>query len=167
MDRPILSIRTSGPVATAIEPIINPKNLKIEGWLCQDSVEKKKQLILLVQELRDILPQGLVVNDHEVLAEPHELIRMQDLLEMHFVLIGKPVEGVSKAKIGKVTDFAVDSSTLYVQKLYVGQSLLKSLAGGNLIVDRNQIVEISNKKIIIQDPLQPTLAEAPAAVPTS
>lgn len=165
LNQPVLSLRTGGQVAIAQFAIINPNNLKIEGFMCQDSMDKKKQLILLYQDIRDVMAKGLVVNDHEVLAEPSELVRLKDIIELHFELIGKPVMTVSKSKLGKVNDYAVETETMYVQKLYVAKSILKSLGGGSLSVDRGQITEITNQKIVIQDIVQGTLAEAPAAMP--
>jgi len=156
VNRPVLSLRTGGEVATAIGVIINPHNLKVEGWYCEDRFDKNQTLILLSQDVRDIIKQGLVVNDHDVLVEPTELIRLQSILEIQFELLGKPVITVDKQKIGKLTDYAVDMPSLYVQKLYVTQPLIKSFSGGSLSVDRNQIVEITTRKIVINNPLQPT-----------
>ena len=155
LSRPVMSLRTGGKIALALTPIINPDNLKIEGFYCEDSFSKQ-QLILVSQDIRDHIKQGFVVNDHEVLAEAEDLIRLKDILETNFELLGKSVYTKAKKKIGKVVDYAVDSETLYVQKLYVGQSLLKNLNSGQLSVDRNQIIEITDKKIVIKDPLQPT-----------
>jgi sporulation protein YlmC with PRC-barrel domain len=103
----------------------------------------------------DILPQGIVINDYEDLSDPDELVRLKEILELHFELLGKSVVTTNKEKVGKVSDFAADSQTLFVQKLYVNQSILKSLNTGQLSIDRNQIIEITNKKIIIKELLQP------------
>lgn len=150
INRPVLSLRTGTVVATATAPIINPNNLKIEGFYCDDRFNKNR-LILLYQDIRDIISQGFVINDHDVLSDPTELVRLKDILELNFELIGKPVETVSKVKVGKVTDFATEITTMYVQKLYVSQPIYKSLTGGNLGVDRTQINEITNRRIIIND----------------
>lgn len=160
----IVSLQTGGPVGESLGAIINPNNLKIEGFYCQDRFEKK-QMILLSQEIRDILPQGLVVNDHHALSDPEELIRLKEILDLGFDLIGKPVYTTSKHRIGKVADYAVDSSSLYIQKLYVARSILKSLNTGQLSVDRTNIVEITSKKIVIQEILKGTPAGAPATAP--
>ena len=77
-------------------------------------------------------------------------------------LIGKPVETISHSKLGKVSDYAFESVTMYIQKVYVSQSILKSLTGGNLSIDRNQVQEITPKKVIINDLLQPTRVTAAA-----
>ncbi len=150
-----MSLRTGGEIGIAYEPIINPNNLKIEAWFCQDRFSKEK-LVLLSQDVRDIIPQGIVVNDHDVLTEPDDLIRLQKVLKLEFTLLGKPVYTDHKKKLGKVSDYAAEMPTLFIQKLYISQSIVKSLSGGNLSVDRNQIVEITNRKVIVKDPLQPT-----------
>ncbi len=146
-------MRTGGQVATATMPIINPKNLKIEGFYCDDRFESI-QLILLTQDIREHIDKGFVINDHEVLGKPEELVRLQSILKLNFELIGKPVVTVNKQRLGKVSDYAVDDATLYVQKLYVSQGLIKSITGGNLSIDRSQIVEITNRKIVVLEPLK-------------
>lgn len=158
----MLSLRTGSPVAEVIAPVINPDNLKIEGFYCLDSIDHL-ELVLLYQDIRDILPQGLIVNDHEVLAVPEDLIRLKNILELNFEIIGKPVETVSREKVGKVTDYAFEGSTMYIQKLYVSQSLLKNLTSGNLSIDRTTVHEITPKRIIINDLLAPAPAGAPVA----
>lgn len=150
-------------IATATEPIINPNNLKIEGFYCEDRFDKKTSLILLYQDIREVIPQGIVVNDHEVLANKDDIIRLRDLIDLHFSLLGKPVVTESKTRIGKVNDFAVELESMFIQKLYVAQALRKSLTVSALSVDRTQIVEITDRKIIIND-LEQTSTIGAAAV---
>ncbi len=164
INQAVLSLRTGGQVAVATEPIINPNNLKIEGFYCEDYFEKQ-QLVLLTQDIRDRVGRGFVVNDHEVLVDPDELIRLKEVMKLQFTLIGKPVVTVNKRRLGKVNDYAVDDVALYVQKIYVAQSLLKNLTGGSLSIDRGQIVEITDRKVVVQDPLQGVKDSAPAAMP--
>lgn len=159
---PILSLRTGGVIATAAEPIINPNNLKIEGFYCSDRFDRKSSLVLLYQDIREVIPQGIVVNDHEVLAHPEDIIRLKDLIALHFTLLGKPVVTETKAKVGKVNDFAVELESMFIQKLYVSQALRKSLSTSALSVDRNQIIEITDRKIIINDLQQTATVGAPA-----
>lgn len=163
LNKPVLSLRTGRPVATAVAPIFNPNNLKVEGFYCDDNQDGTR-LILLYQDIREVSPAGFIINDHDVLAEPEDLVRLKDVLELNFELLGKHVETASKEKVGKVSDYAVETTTMYVQKLYVSQSLLKSFTGGSLSVDRSQVIEITNRRIIIQELLKGTPATAPAAI---
>jgi len=159
LNRPVMSLRTGQPVATAVEPIINPNNLKIEGFYCTDRFSKD-ELVLLYQDIRDIIPQGFVVDDHDVLTPPSELIRLKETMSIGFKLIGKPVVTTSRERVGKVGDYATEMETMYIQKIYVIQNMLKSFTGGSLGVDRNQINEITDKKIIINELLKGTPVSA-------
>lgn len=161
-----MSLRTGQPVAMTSDAIINPNNLKIEGFYCTDNRDKRR-LVLLYQDIRDIIPQGLVIDDHDALTEPEELVRLKDIMEIGFQLIGKPVFSTNKNRLGKVNDYAVETSTLFIQKIYVGQPLIKVFASGSLSVDRSQIIEITHRKIVIQDPLQPTKSLAGATMPAA
>lgn len=163
LGKEVLSLRTGAPIARILTPIINPNNLKIEGFYCDDNIDRK-QLVLLYQDIRDILPQGLVVNDHDVLTEPNELVRLKEVLEINFDIVGKQVETLTHEKVGKVADYAFESATMYIQKMYVSQSILKSFTGGNLSVDRSQVNEITPNRIIINELLKTVPATgAPAA----
>lgn len=166
LNQPVMSLRTGAQVAQAVAPIINPNNLKIEGFYCQDKFSKET-LVLLTNDIRDILPQGFVVNDHEVLVDPAELVRLKETMDYNFELMGKPVVTASKVRLGKVNDYSADDTTLHIQKLYVSQSLLKSLSGGQLSVDRSNIIEITNRKIVTQEILTPTKVPLAAPTPTA
>lgn len=150
LNKAVLSLRTGTSIATIAGPIINPDNLKIEGFYCNDRFDKKR-LVLLHQDIRDILPKGYVVNDHDVLVESEDLVRLQKVMTLNFELIGKQVVTVDKQKVGKVSDYATDTSSMFIQKIYVAQSILKSLTGGSLSIDRTQINEITPRRIIINE----------------
>jgi sporulation protein YlmC with PRC-barrel domain len=161
-NKPILSLRTGTPIAQITRPLINPNNLKIEGFYCEDRFDKT-ELVLLCLDIRDMIPQGFVVNDHDVLVEADELVRLQDIIKLNYEIIGKPVETVDKEKVGKISDYATEVNSMYIQKLYVSQSLLKSFMGGSLSVDRTQVNEITPKRIIINELLGKVPAAAAAA----
>jgi sporulation protein YlmC with PRC-barrel domain len=163
LNRPIMSLRTGQQVGTALEPIINPNNLKIEGFYCTDRFEKG-DMVLLYQDIRDVIAQGFVVDDHDALTPPAELVRLKDILSIGFSLIGKQVVTTSQDTVGKVNDYATEVETMYIQKIYVTRSLFKSFSSGNLGIDRSQINEITDRKIIINELLKtaPTGAHAVA-----
>lgn len=162
INHPLLSLRTGTQIGMVLTPIINPNNLKIEGFICHDDATRK-QLILVAQDIRDVLPQGIVVNDQDVLTEPEELVRLKDVIGINFELIGKRVETTDKTKLGKVSDYAIETTSMYIQKMYVTQSIFKNFGTSNLGIDRTQIAEINDKKIVVHDLRQKVPAHA--AVP--
>jgi hypothetical protein len=53
---------------------------------------------------------------------------------------------------------------MYVQKIYVAQSIIKSLTGGSLSIDRTQINEITPRRIIINELMKNAPAAASAVI---
>lgn len=162
-DQSILSLRTGGEVAIAKAPIINPNNMRVVGFYCSDQFSGSI-LVLLTQDIREHLRHGFVVNDHEVLANPEDLVRLKETLEIKYDPIGKMVITDHRRKLGKVTDFAVDSESLYIKKLYVAPRLLKNLTGSQLSIDRTQILEVTDKNIVVKEATSKVEEPAPIAV---
>ena len=149
LGQPVLSLRTGTPIGATTSVIINPNNLKVEGFYCQEN-STHKILVLLSQDIREFLVQGVVVNDLDALTDPSELVRLKTVLAVNFQLIGKLVV-TDKERIGKVSDYAVDVDSMFIQKLYVAQSLFKNFRGGTMGIDRSQIIEITDRRIVIND----------------
>lgn len=147
---PIFSLRTGQIVGCALRPLVNPNNLKIEAWFVESKFEDG-QLLLPSIEIREISRQGIAVNDHDAMTHVEELVRLEPLAKFDFQLQGKPVVTESKKRLGKVDDYATDLESFYIQKLYVTQKGIRAFTHNQLSVSRNQIVEITAKKIIIKD----------------
>lgn len=150
VNQPVLSLRSGSRIGTLGQPIINPNNLKLEGWYT-DNLNDKGDFILPVIEVRDIISKGIVVNDHTALTEPEDLVRMQETLEINFELPGKLVVTESGKRLGKVSDYAVNDENYYIQKLYVSASILRGLSQQQYTIDRSVIVELTDKKIVVPD----------------
>mgnify|MGYP000986626251 FL=1 len=97
------------------------------------------------------------------MSEPEDLVRLKKVIDLNFDLLGKQVATTAKQKIGKVSDYAVETETMYIQKIYVAQSILKSFTGGALSIDRNQVVEITPRRVIINELMNTSAATAAAA----
>lgn len=149
-NRPVMSLRIGRPVAVAVEPIINPHNLKILGWWCK-TPGASKQHVLLAEDVREIMPQGLAINDDDALTHSDDLVRHNEILSIHFQLLDKTVK-TKHHKLGKITDYVYDSEAMLVQKLHVAKPLTKLFASEDtLIIDRNQIIEVSDHYILVRD----------------
>ncbi len=148
--QPVMSLRQGAPIGVAIEPIINPHNLKILGWWCKRPGATKQQ-VLLAEDVREVMPGGLAVNDEDALSHTDDLVRHNEILSLHFQLLDKTVK-TKRSKLGKVADFAYDNEAMLVQKLHVARPLTKLLASEDtLIIDRNQIIEVTDHYILVRD----------------
>jgi hypothetical protein len=147
--RPVMSLRSGAQIAVAIEPIINPHNLKIMGWWC-DSPRVKARSVLLTEDVREMMPTGLAVNDDEALSLPEDLVRHREILDIKFQLIDKTVK-TKRQKLGKVNDFSYNDG-MFVQKLYVARPMTKIFSSEDtLLVDRTQILEVTDTYILVRD----------------
>lgn len=148
-NQPVMSLRTGTQAAVATEPIIDPRNLKILGWWCQ-APKSKEQLVLLSEDVRERMPSGLAINDEDALSTVADLVRHQETLNLKFQLIDKAVK-TKHQKLGKVNDFTYDES-MFIQKLYVSHSLRKVFSADDvLMVDRNQILEVTDSYILVDE----------------
>ncbi len=113
-----------------------------------------QSFLLLTKDIRDIIPKGIVIDDHEVLAKETELVRLKEILEINFKLPGLKVQSESGRSYGKVADFAFETSSFFIKKIYANQSLVKNFSGGSISIDRTQVLEITDRRIIISDPTE-------------
>lgn len=163
-NQPILSLRSGGRIGVAMVPVINPHNLKILGWWCGGRGNQKK--VLLAEDVRDFNQNGLAVNDDDALSEPADLVRHREILDIRFELDEKPVKTKSQ-KLGKVSDYSYNEG-MFVQKLYVARPLHKVFTSEDtLIIDRQQIVEVTDHYILVRDTDIKVPSEEFATVPAS
>lgn len=147
MNRPVMSLRTGSQIGLAETPIINPHNLKILGWWCNTPDGRQ---VLLAEELRQSVPEGLAVNDEAALSDPADLVRHQEVLDINFELMDKPVR-TKRQRLGRVSDYSYNDG-MFIQKLYVARPLRKVFsAEDTLIIDREQIIEVTDKYILVRD----------------
>ncbi len=118
------------------------------GWWC--TAPSGQRTVLLAEDIRESLPAGLAVNDEDALSEPADLVRHKEILEIRFDLMDKQVR-TKRHKLGKVSDYSYNDG-LFVQKLYVARQLHKVFTSDDtLIVDREQIIEVTDRFILVRD----------------
>ena len=148
VSQPVMSLRSGSRIGLAIAPIINPHNLKILGWWCKGPSDKRQ--VLLSEDVREATPSGLAVNDEEALSSAEDLVRHKEILDVRFELMDKQVK-TKRQKLGKVSDYSYNDG-MFVQKLYVARPLHKVFTSEDtLIIDRTQILEVTDHYILVRD----------------
>ena len=79
-------------------------------------------------------------------------------------MLGLKVASQSGKGYGKVSDYAYETNNMFIQKIYAAQPMVKNLGGGTLSIDRSQIVEVTNRRIIIEDPTERASAHAASPI---
>lgn len=154
----LFSVRSAGRIGKIIGPIVNPHNLHIDGFYCE-AVNFPTPSVVVDMDVREIMPKGIIIDDHEDISTPDELIRLKPIMDIDYQIIGKPVFQ-NKKKLGKVVDFATDSISLYIYQLYVQPPLLQSMNTNQLLISRSSIVEVTDSRIVVSGTEQKTMPQS-------
>lgn len=147
---PLMSLQTGGQVAETGEPIIDPRQLHIVAFYCEGPTLDSHPAILHTEDIRETSDIGIIIDDSDKLMAPDGLVRLQEIIDFAFQLIGLPVVTEHGHKLGTVGDYATDTASFLIHKIHVRRSLLQSFSSAELIVDRSQIIEVTNKHIIVK-----------------
>lgn len=148
---PIMSLQTGAQIAETGEFIIDPRQLKVVGFYCKGPRLDINPAILNIGDIREFSNIGLIVDSADVLMAPEDLVRLKEVLSFRFVLDGKLVVDSAGNKLGQVTNYTLDSTTLYIVKLHVRPSLWHAWSHTELIIDRSQVVEVNDHQLIVRD----------------
>lgn len=163
---PIISLQTGLTVATTSGLIIDPGSLEVIAFTCL-SPERREDLALILRDIRELGLDCLIIDSEDELVEISEVVRLKELWDRRFTLIACKVVSDMGRGIGTVEDYTVNLDTNKVQKIYVRQSVFKSLFGSSLIIDRTQIVDVAPKRIIVREASLAARSLGPKPMPGS
>jgi uncharacterized protein YrrD len=132
--------------------LIDRKSLKIVFLIIQAFTDKK---YLAFDDMCSLDHEKILIKSFEDLSTKSDLVRFAEIIDQNIKLIKIPVETLSGKRLGRVNDFCFESLNPIISKIYV-----KNFMSPPLIISRNSIVEVSNKKIIIKDGFVPLSAKS-------
>lgn len=152
LNYPVLSIHVGGMIAKTTSLIIDPNDLKIVGFqLDGPEVGGDNGTILQVKDVREFSNIGMVVDSIDEFVSPGDVIKLDEILNLNFELIGKKVESKKGSKIGKVSGFTVNTENFMVQQFVVQRPVMKSFLDPELLIGRSEIENVTDDKIIVKD----------------
>lgn len=147
---PIMSLQNGAKLGLAQHPIIDPRKLQIIAYYASGP-RIHHASILHTADIREVGPLGFIVDSADSIMELDEsLVRLNEVIDFNFSLIGKVVVDENKRRLGRVIEYTAESDDFFIQKIHVHQSVLKNIASSNLIIHRSQIVEINDRFIIVK-----------------
>lgn len=146
-----MSLQTGAEIGRASQLIIDPRQLKIVAFYCKGPRLDVNPAILNVSDIREIGSIGLIVDSADVLMSPDDLVRLKEVLDFNFQLEGKTVVNESGHKLGQVTNYTLDGTMLYVMKIHVRPGGWRAWKVTELIIDRNQIIEVTDDEVVVSD----------------
>lgn len=163
---PVMSLQTGETIATIDRPVIDVGSLKVAAYLC-DRLPRGHQLMLMVQDIRQIAGDCIIIDSEDELTDANDVVRLQEILRQNFSPLDKTVVTELGQKLGSVEDFTVNLEDSRIQKLYIRQPLFRSWVNSSLIIDRTQIVDVTPKQITVRDAGTKVPVLAPEPTPES
>lgn len=145
---PVMGIQSGSEIARTKDPVIDPATLTIAAYEVSESMFEKT-LLLRIADIRELSDIGMIVDSEEEFLEPEDVIKLHEIYEKNFQLVGINVIDEKRRKLGKVIDFTLETNSFVIQQLTVRRPLLKSLNDTELLIHRSQIIEINNDSIVV------------------
>lgn len=149
----VASVQASHRIGAVQKPIINPRNLSIIALYVETRMSSEPR-VLFTSDVRSITPSGMIIDHDEQLMETEDLVRLKEIIDLNFVLVGKRVETEDGRRLGKVSRYIFDNESWLIMKLSVSQSLAKNFSSSGLIVSRSQIVKVTDSRIVVKSTAQ-------------
>jgi uncharacterized protein YrrD len=146
---PIMGLQTGAELARTHRPIIDPKNLAIIAYELSGPLLTEHPSLLRIADVRELSDIGMIVDSSDEFVSPEDVIKLHQIYDLNFQLVGMHVTDEKRTKLGKVTDFTVDTGGFIVQQLAVRRPLLHSFNDTELIIHRTQIIEINDEAIVV------------------
>ena len=150
INTPIMGLQTSSQLAKTVSPLIDPANLKIVAYQVEGSLLTENPSLIRIADVRELSNIGMIIDSSDEFIGADDVVKIHDLIELGFELVGMNVIDEQKHRLGKVEDYSLDSESFVIQQLRVRRGLLKSLTDTELLIHRSQIVEINDNNIIVK-----------------
>ena len=150
---PVLSLHVGSAIAKTTHAIIDPENLGVVAYELDGPIIKNDPEvgdILDVKDIRDLSNDGIIVDSADRFTTRDEVIKFDKIMKLHFNLVGLKVVTQSGKKVGKISDYTLDSESMIIYQLIVQRPFVSSLIDPTLTINRSQIIEIDDFKVTIR-----------------
>ena len=152
IDTPVMSLQTGSELGRTVRPIINPRELSIVAFELHGINLDFDPSLLRINDIREIGPMGIIIDSSDELISVSDVIKIKEIYELNFELVGLKVIDDKKRNVGKVTGFTLDASSFFIQQLQVKRPLLKSFGDTEFLIHRSQVVKITDDYLVVKSP---------------
>lgn len=145
-----MGLQTGAELAKVSREIINPHDLSVIAYEVEGPTLDYNPSYLRVADIREVSDIGMIIDSSDEFVEIDDIIKLKDIYELHFQLVGKQVTDEKQKKVGKVTDYTIEIGSFVIQQINVHRPLLKSFKDAELLIHRSQIVEINDTTIVVK-----------------
>lgn len=147
---PIMGLQTGTKLASSRSPIIDPSNLKIIAYQVDGPLLNVNPSFIRIADIRELGDMGMIIDSSDEFITNDDIITLKNIYDLNFDPIGLSVFDENKHKLGKVSGYIIDTDNFYIQKLNVKRGIMKSLSESELLINRSQIIEINDNRIVVK-----------------
>lgn len=146
----VLSVQTGAPVGFIADSIVDPNTLQIIAFSLSSGLVREAKY-LDTRSIREYSSLGLIIDNIDELVAPDDVVKLSQILALNFNLLNLKVETKKSSKLGHVLDFTVSPDNYSISQIIVKRPFIKSFNDPTLVISRQEIVEITDYKIIVKD----------------
>jgi uncharacterized protein YrrD len=146
---PLIGIQTGRRLAVIGDPIINPNNLQVVAWYATGNSIGFSPAVIFSEDIHELGHLGAIIDSSENILPLDGLVRLQQILDYGFALHALPVFNDTGQKLGVVESFNFDSDNFLIRQIIVKPNFGLRLTASGLIVAREQIIELDNKRLVV------------------
>ena len=147
---PVMSIQTGSQVAETNAHIIDPYTLRVTAYEVDGSHLAERPSFIRIADIRELSDIGMIIDSSDELVALDDVLKLKELYELDFQLIGLRVRDANGKKLGKVEDFTLDTDDFMIQQLTVKAGLLSSLSTTGHVIHRSQITKVTRSEITVR-----------------
>lgn len=155
IDAPVMGLQTGGELARTKQAVINPWTLEIIAYELTGPRLTTAPALLRIVDVREFSDIGLIVDSSDEFVSPEDIIKLNDIYQLHFDPTGMRVVDEKRHKLGKVDGYTIETTGFVVQQLSVRRPLLRSLNDTHLLIHRTQITKITDDNIVVRSEVKP------------
>jgi uncharacterized protein YrrD len=149
IDAPVLGLQTGSELARTNNPVIDPAKLEIIAYELQGPLLDQHPSLLRIADVREFSDIGIIVDSSDEFVLPQDIIKLDEIYNLHFNIMGMHVIDEKRHKLGKINGYTLDTTGFLIQQLSVKRPLLQSLGDTELLIHRTQITEINDNEIVV------------------
>lgn len=149
-ETPVMSLQTGTRLAIATAPLVDPATLKIVAFKLDGPLLTENPSFLRAADIREMGGIGMIIDSADELLGLDDVIKIKKLYDLGFELIGMQVLDEHKKKLGKVSDYTVETGSFVIQQLNVKHGIFRGLTDTGLLIHRSQITKITDNAIMVK-----------------
>lgn len=146
---PIATLDEKEKIGLVKQIIVDKRNAKVLGFIVSiGSFLFGKNLFLSESDVLDVDINGITTQNKDNLIDPDEVMRVKKIVDERFSIFGLKATTKSKNKLGKISNFVIETNTLQIVKFYINTMFEHKIIG------HDKVYKITKKEVIFKDDVE-------------